>query len=236
MRKPFAGAAHAALHFVDHQQPVLLIAKLSQGAQVVNVHRIDAAFALDGFQENRHHIRVAGGSFLQCLHIIERHADETFHQRAKTGLHFGVACGAQGGDAAAVKGLVVNHDFRALDTLVMTEFARQFESGFIGLQTGRAKKDIAHARQLDQLGRQRFLQGDMVVIGGVNQPADLLLQSRHQLGVVMPQRVDGNTAQRVQVGLAVDVPHAAALSMRERQRQSAVGVHDVRGSGFNGDG
>ena len=185
MRKPFAGAAHAALHFVDHEQPVLFVAKLSQVAQVIDVHRVDAAFTLNGFQENSHHIGVAGSSFLQGVHVIERHANETFHQRAKTGLHFGIAGGAQRGNAAAVKSLVVDDDLGALNTFVVTEFARQFEGGFIGLQPGRAKENIGHARQLDQLGCQRFLQRDMVVIGGVNQPADLLLQRRHQLGVVM---------------------------------------------------
>jgi hypothetical protein len=37
--EPFAGAAHAALHFVDHQQPVALIAQLPHLLQVVDAHR-----------------------------------------------------------------------------------------------------------------------------------------------------------------------------------------------------
>jgi hypothetical protein len=47
----------------------------------------------------------------------------------------------------------------------------------------------------------------------VDDLADLVLQRRHQLGVVVAQRVDGNAAQRVQVLLAVHVPHAAALAV-----------------------
>ena len=41
----------------------------------------------------------------------------------------------------------------------------------------------------------------------------------------------GDAGQRVQVGLAVDVPDAAALAVRQRDRHPAVGVHHVRGSG-----
>ena len=91
------------------------------------------------------------------MHIIEGYADETFHQRTKAGLHFGIAGGAQRGDAAAVKCFVVDDDFGALDALVMAKFARQFEGGFIGLKTGRTKENIGQPRQLDQLGCQRFL-------------------------------------------------------------------------------
>jgi hypothetical protein len=59
----------------------------------------------------------------------------------------------------------------------------------------------------------------------VDELADLVLQRGHQLGVVVAQGVDGDAAQRVQVLLAVDVPDAAALAVRQRDGQAAVGVH-----------
>ncbi len=57
------------------------------------MHRVHAAFALDGFKEHGHDIRVAFGGFFQCVDVIHRHADKAFHQRAEAGLHFGVAGG-----------------------------------------------------------------------------------------------------------------------------------------------
>jgi hypothetical protein len=62
--KPLAGAAHAALHLVDHHQPVALVAELAQLLQVFGAHGVHAAFALDGFKEHGHHVGVAfGGRF-----------------------------------------------------------------------------------------------------------------------------------------------------------------------------
>jgi hypothetical protein len=80
------------------------------------------------------------------------------------------------------------------------------------------------------------LVGHVVVVGGVDDLGDLVLQRGHQLGVVVAQRIDGNAAQRVQVLLAVHVPHAAALAMRQRNRHAAVGVHGVGRGGFDESG
>ncbi len=57
--------------------------------------------------------------------------------------------------------------------------------------------------------------------------AKLILQGGDELGVGVAQGVDGDAAQTVQVLLAVDVPDAAALAMRQGDRQAAVGVHDM---------
>jgi hypothetical protein len=44
-----------------------------------------------------------------------------------------------------------------------------------------------------------FSAGHVVVVAGVDQLGDLVLQRRHQLGVVVAQGVDGDAAQAVQV-------------------------------------
>ena len=237
VRKPLAGAAHAALHLVNHQQPVALVAQRAHLAQVIHVRRIDATFTLDRLQKHRHHVGVAGGGRLQGGHIVEGHADEALHQRAEAGLDLGVAGGAERGDRAAVEGLFVHHNLGSLDALVVAEFARQLQRRLIGLQPGGAEKHIGHARQFDQFGRQRLLVRHMVVVGGVNQLGELVLQGRDQLGMVVAQRVDRDAAQCIEVALAIDVPHAATLPVRQRNRQAAVGVHHMGRRGLLvGDG
>ena len=67
----------------------------------------------------------------------------------------------------------------------------------------------------------------MVVIGGMDQLCHLILQTRHQFGMVVPQRVDGNPAQCVQIFTPIHVPDAAALTMRQGNRQATIGVHNV---------
>mgnify|MGYP003331618296 CR=1 FL=1 len=58
----------------------------------------------------------------------------TVDQRAKALLNFCVACGTEGGDAAAVKGFFVNHDGRLFNAFVVTEFARQFDGRLVGFE------------------------------------------------------------------------------------------------------
>ena len=93
-----------------------------------------------------------------------------------------------------MKSFFVDHDFRLGDALVVTKLARQFEGCFIGLKSGRAEEHIGESGEFNQLRCQRFLQGNMVIVRGVDQLADLLLQGWHQLGVVVPECVDGNAA------------------------------------------
>ena len=53
----------------------------------------------------------------------------------------------------------------------------------------------------------------MVVVGRVNQLRELVLQGCHQTRVVVPQGIDSDAAQRIQIAFAIDIPHAAALAM-----------------------
>ena len=76
----------------------------------------------------------------------------------------------------------------------------------------------------------------MVVIATVDHLADLVLQSRGELGVGVTQCVDRDTGQTVQVALAIGVPHAQAFAMRQGHGQAAVGVHGVGRSSSGGHG
>ena len=49
----------------------------------------------------------------------------------------------------------------------------------------------------------------------------------HQRRMCMAERVDGDAGQGIEVFAAIRIPHTAASAMRERHRQSAIGVHEV---------
>ena len=219
------------MHLVDHQQPVLLVAQRAHRLQVLGAHRVHAAFALNRFHEHRDHVRVADGGLAQGVDVVQRHADEAFDQRLKTLLNLFIAGRAERGDAAAVKGLFVDHDFRPRNAFFVTKLARQLQRRLVGFQAGAAEEHIAHARQLHQLGREALLVRHMVVVAAVDDLGNLVLQRRHQLSVVVAQRVHGNATQRIQVLTTLGVPDAAALAMGQRDRQAAVGVHRVRRCG-----
>jgi len=67
----------------------------------------------------------------------------------------------------------------------------------------------------------------------VNQLGHLVLQGGHKLGVVVPHGVHRDAAQAVQVSLAIHIPHAHALAVRQGDGHPPVGVHDVRRSGLD---
>ena len=191
------------------------------------MHGVHAAFALDRFKEHSHDVRVAFGGCLQGFDVVDGHADKSFDQRTKPSLYFGVARGAQRGNGATMKSLFVDHDFRALNATVMAELARQLQRRFVRFQAGGAEEDVGHAGALDQQAGQHFLVRHMVVVGGVDQLGQLVLQRRHQLGVVVAQGIDCNPAQRIQIFAPVGIPYAATLAVRHGNGQAAVGVHHV---------
>ena len=130
--------------------------------------------------------------------------------------------------------LVVHHDLWLVDAFHMAELTCQFDGGLVGFQTAVAKERIGHAGQLDQLGSECFLQGDMVVIATVDHLAHLVLQGGCEFGVGVAQGVDGDTRQRVEVALAVGVPHTQTSAMRQSHGQAAVGVHAMGGCSSGG--
>ena len=125
VRKPFAGATHTALHFVNHQEPIVVIAQFTYLLQILNPHRVDTTFALNGFKKHRGDIFIASSCFFKRFNVVLRHANEAFNQWAKASLHFRVARRTQGGDTATVKSFFINDDFGAVNAFVMAIFASQ---------------------------------------------------------------------------------------------------------------
>ena len=54
-----------------------------------------------------------------------------------------------------------------------------------------------------------------------------LLQRRGEPRMAVPERVDGDAGERVEVALAGLVPQPDAFAAHERDRLPGVGVHDV---------
>ena len=81
MRKEFAGAPHAALHFVEHKQQTMLVAQLAQRAHLLRRHRPNAALTLNRLDQNAGRLRP--DRTLDRVEIAERHLTETFYLRPK---------------------------------------------------------------------------------------------------------------------------------------------------------
>ena len=62
-----ASATVPRLHFIDHEQPALIVAKGSQPLQVRLVRDLNAAFALNGLDKYSNDILVVGSGLLNRL-------------------------------------------------------------------------------------------------------------------------------------------------------------------------
>ena len=170
VREPLAGAADAALHLVEHQQPVVLVAQRCAGP--ADSRQRAGLMPPSPWIVSRKTATTFGFVARHLLdrgQVVQRHAHEAFDQRAEAGLDLGVAGGRQGGDRAAVEGLLVDDDLGPLDALVVAELARDLQRRLVGLQAGVAEEGAGQARDLAQLGRQLLLQRHLVVVGAVDQ-------------------------------------------------------------------
>ncbi|MPN47877.1 hypothetical protein SDC9_195481 [bioreactor metagenome] len=158
---------------------------------------MQAAFALDGLHHHGDDVGVAFGGLLQCVEVVDRHAQKAFEQRAEAVADLGVGGGRHGGDGAAMEGVLIDHDHRLFDALVHAVLARDLDGGLVGFQARVAEEHVVHLGALDQQLGELLLPGHMVVIGGMDQLGHLFLQRGHELGVVVAQCVHRNAGQTV---------------------------------------
>ena len=114
--------------------------------------------------------------------------------------------------------LLHDHNRRFVDIPLVSVHARQLDRCFVGLATRITEEDFLHTGQLGQFVRQTILQGHLIDVGRVQQAACLRRNRFHQRRVIVPQRIDGDTRQPVEVGLAIGIDESAAVAVAERDR------------------
>ncbi len=227
-REPLAGAPHPALHLVEHEQPAVRFADFPQSAQVPFMADVDAAFALEQFDQHCHHAAVHLGHAPHRLEIVERHAHEACDQRLETRLHLATAGGGECSDGSPVERSFQHHDGRGLDVLLVAVEPRKLDRRFIRLGAGVAEKDVFHAREGAEPVGELFLQRDLVEVGGMDELAQLLAQHCDVFRVAVAETAHRDAGHRVEITLAVRVPQPRALAAFERDGQPGVSVHHVR--------
>ena len=127
-----------------------------------------------------------------------------------------------------MKGALVDDHLGGVDVLVVPELSRDLEGRLVGLESAVAEEDSGQTGQFAQLGCERLLQRCGVVVRAMNQFRDLLLERRHEPRMCVPEGIDCDACQAIEVLVAFGVPHPAAPAMRHRHRQATVGVHHMR--------
>ena len=79
MGKPLAGAADTTLHFIQHQQPAMLVANFPQLLQIMNIWYANTTFPLNGFDQYRHYIMIMFSDLMDRVQIIVGNPNKTFN-------------------------------------------------------------------------------------------------------------------------------------------------------------
>ena len=226
--EPRTSAADAALNFVADHQPSVFIAQLTHAALEIEVGHVDATLALHRLIHHGDDGFVVLGHFADRRQIVVRHAQKTGDQRLEACLDLAVSRRRQGRHRAPMERLLHHHDGRILDAALVAVETRQLDRRLIGLTAGVAEEDFLHPRNRAQAIGELLLQGHLIEVGGMQQAARLRSDRRHQLGMVVTQRVHRDARQGIEVKLAFGIGHPASVAMTESNWQPGVSVHDMR--------
>ena len=159
---------------------------------------------------------------------------EPVQQRIKKTLYLLLAGGRNRGHGAAMEGIGGGDDFVALRSIgVAAVLAGQLDGRLVGLGAAVAEEGLIGKGVVAEQLRQFDLLRDLIIIGTMNQLCGLLLQSRNDLGMTVPQIVDRHTPEKIKVLFAIGIPQAAPFSPDRHDRVAAIGPHDVSVRFFN---
>ena len=219
MREELAAAAVATLYLVADEDGVVLVAKLTKCLQEVGLHHADAAHALYALHDAGTHIALLYLAFPRP-YVVERQIGDVSVSIDWRDDFRVVRC-LDGQRGAAVEGFLQGEDAGAA-----VEERRQLQRVLVGLcaAVDEEKAVVLVAASLAEPSRQFLLQG---VLHGVAVEAERLQLSRHGLHIMrmaMAYTDNGVTAIKVEVLLALAVPHFATLATRNGHIHQRVNV------------
>ena len=227
--KPGSGAAGAALHFVEHEQPVVLVADRAQPRQVIRMADVDAAFTLDQLHQHGDDIAVACGHAAHRFEVVERNSDEAREeQRLETRLRFAAAGRRERRDRASVERFIHDDDRGGLDAFLMPVKARELDRRLVRLASGIAEENTFHAGDRGKAIGELLLQRDLVDVRRVDEHAHLLAQHGGEARMRVTEAAHRNASERVEIALALGIPQPRAFTALESDGKAGVSVHHVR--------
>ena len=223
----FAGAAHAALHFVEDQHQAVLVAQRAQRSEERRLDDAHAAFAHQRLDQDRGGLGPDGA--LDRFQIAERHMIEAVDLRAKTVEIFLLAGGGERRQRAAVEGTLECDDAIALGLAARRlVFARHLDRAFHRLGAGIAEECVVGKACLAQPFCGALALRNLVEIGDVPDFSGLLLQRGDELRVRVPQRIDGDARAKIEIALAVGRDQPYAFAPLESEVDAREGWHQMR--------
>jgi len=212
-------ASQPGLDLVVDQSGAVLVAGRPRGVQQLVVEDMNAALALDRFEQHRGGALVDGGGDGPRG---RRDRKETGHERSEGRLLGLLRRRRQRSVGASVKAALQRDDVAAGLGL-----ARDLQRRLVGLGAGVGKVHPAAQRALGQPLGQRHRGLGVDEVADVNQLRRLLGDRAHDGGVAVAQRADRQAGLEVQVLVALVVVEQRALAAHELHGHPHVGGDQV---------
>ena len=209
--KELAASAHTALDFIKNQNSIILVAKLTHLLHIFYIRNMNTALALNRLQHNSSSL--VTHKLFQSLNIIIRHIIKASWQWTKALMIFWLASSSQSSNGTAVEAVDGRDNLRFVSINAVSIFASNLNSAFIGLRTGITKEHLAQTAKLYQLFCRISLYLGVVQIGAMNHFASLVCHSLNQFLVIMPQHVYCNTAQKINIFIALSIIYIYTITM-----------------------
>ncbi len=220
-------ASHAALHLVQHQQRLMLIAQRAQTLHKLCRRGHHAALALNRLDHDGAGM-VVDNRFYR-LEIVKGNVHDIRRFRPEAVGVFRLAADGNGKQRAPVKRVVEGDDFTFERAVALAGVvARQLESGLVRFRAGVGEEDAIGEGGVDKLAgkAQRRLVGKDVA--QMPQGFALGFQRLDQRRMTVAQRRDGDAAGEVDILFALLIPDAAALAFdRHKLRRCINRQNDV---------
>ena len=231
IRPHLAGAAVTALHFVEHEQQAVVIARLAQALDEFDRACRNAALALDRLDHE------AGGGVVdqrqRRFEIVERRIAEAGQQRLEPVTHLRLIGRRDRAHRAAVKGVVEGDQRRALRISVRVVIPpRGLDRALdrFGARIGeehRVGKAVVDDPLRELLALRRAVQ-----VRHVHQRRGLLGDRLDQFGMAVAERVDRDAGREIEILFALLAIEVAALT--SHRAHAATRVHGHQGWGGHG--
>src|SRR5579871_1856387 len=218
--EPRAGPADTALGFIGDQQGVVLISELPRAGCELVSQRINSAFALNHLQ-NDARSAAANGRF-QRGHIVHGHDVHARQQRLEIGTVLWLAGHRERAERAPVEGVIQGYDFVLIRVQQMAVSARHLEAALHGFGSGIGEKSAFETADACQPLRQPTLKRMVIKIRRMDEEPGLLANGFDNARMGMPQCVDPDAGDEIEVTPALLVIHIAAPAAFDQQRITRV--------------
>src|SRR5258708_3726860 len=216
--KPLSRTSKAALYLVGEQECAGGVAEFARGGEELGRYRVDTTFSLNRFYTDR--ADIIGKLRSQVIDVVKTHELNVRHYRSEWGAILLLVRGCDRAHRAAVEAVLEREKFRA-ELLAVGSHTQSVRAGELQrclpcLSTAVAEKHPIKAADLRQAEREVRCALMVVEVRCMQQASTLISNCLFDRGMRIAKRRHSDTAQQVEIVMAIFIAQIDALSAHEK--------------------